>query len=401
MNVWLIEPFDPLVARDGRPAAVPHFRTVAFPYPSMVAGAVRTRMGSQNGAFSLPSDALEELKEKVLVQGPLLAELDANGGEVSQWLAPAPRDAVFLRDEGGGTILKRLAPRPLATDEAMDSLRENGLVPLGIQKAGRAYGKPPDKIPSFWNWSDFEAWLKAPEERRGLTPSSLGIEPLPVETRAHLAIQPGERVGIDGMLFQTSGLRFLQSGPSRLSPRRFALSLRCERATVAGRDLFLKEEIAPLGGERRLARWSPASKTWPQMPEVVRERIVATGRARLVLLSPAVFKNGALPGWNGQPWPSEGLVSATVRAASVPRPTVVSGWDLAASNAPGKPKGRPKPTRRLAAAGSVYFLDLKSEAAEDIRRWCDQTWFSCVSDIEQDRRDGFGLAALGTWEETQ
>ena len=52
MSVWLVEPLDPLIARDGRPSSVGgHFFTVSFPYPSMLAGAVRTRMGCENGAF--------------------------------------------------------------------------------------------------------------------------------------------------------------------------------------------------------------------------------------------------------------------------------------------------------------------------------------------------------------
>lgn len=399
MNTWLIEPLDPLIARDGKPAAVGHFRTVSFPFPSMVAGAVRTRMGSRNGAFSLPAGSLAELREKVIVHGPLLAELEANGGAVVQWLAPAPRDALFLRGEKE-VALRRLAPRPLAAGEGMDSLGEEDLLPLGFQGED-IYGKPPKDAPSFWIWTHFEEWLAAPADRPEVDLPSLGIGPLPVETRAHLAIQPGERVGIDGMLFQTSGLRFLHETDRRLEPRRFALSLRCQEAAVAGRDLALQEEIAPLGGERRLARWSPASESWPRLPEAVRESVAATRRARLFLLTPAIFRHGALPGWSGGDWPIGGLVRATVRAASVPRPEVVSGWDLAADNGGGKPRGRPKPTRRLAPAGSVYFLELQGGTEEDVRRWCDETWLACVSDDGQDRRDGFGLAALGTWEDAR
>lgn len=125
------------------------------------------------------------------------------------------------------------------------------------------------------------------------------------------------------------------------------------------------------------------------MPDAVRETIVSTGRARLVLLTPALFEKGVLPGWNGGAWPLGGSVKATVRAACVGRPAIVSGWDLA--------KGRPKPTKRLAPAGSVYFLELQG-AKDDLRQWCDEAWLHCVSDAAQDRRDGFGLAALGVWE---
>jgi CRISPR-associated protein Cmr3 len=390
MSVWLIEPLDPLIARDGRPAAVGRFDTVGFPFPSMVAGAVRTRMGSVGGAFSIPRGNLEELKDKIPVQGPLLAELDAGSGGICQWLAPAPRDAVYVQTDGGGPLLlKRLTPRPFAPGEAADSFAEKSLLPVTV--AGEApRGKPPDKVPAFWDWSHYEAWLKEPADASGESPFDRGIEKLPVEKRAHLAIQRDERVGIDGMLFQTAGLRFLQKGASRLQPRRFALSLRCQGAPVAGRPLELKPQVAPLGGERRLARWMPAAAEWPVLPAEVRESIAVHRRARLVLLTPAIFTQGALPGWSGHPWLGEGPVRATVRAACVPRPEVVSGWDLA--------NGEAKPSRRMAPAGSVFFLALDG-SEDDLRAWCGKVWLSCVSDDWNERRDGFGLAALGTWED--
>lgn len=393
MSVWLVEPLDPLIARDGRPSSVGgHFFTVSFPYPSMLAGAVRTRMGCENGAFTLKGEtALAELREKVIVRGPLLAELRPDGEEVLQWLVPAPRDLTFLRPREDKTILKRHLPLSLDPGEAMDSLSEEGLFPAGYS-GDESYGKPPKDQPAFWRWAEFERWLTAPADQEDVDLKSLGIESLPIETRAHLAIQSGERVGIDGMFFQTSGLRFLQQGASRLEPRRFALSLWCQGARVAGRDLALERQIAPLGGERRLARWSPASQEWPRMPESLRERIVNDRRARLILLTPALFEKGALPSWNNGVWPLGGPVKATVRAACVSRPVVVSGWDLAA--------GRPKATKRLAPGGSVYFLELAGEE-EALRHWCDETWLHCISDGEQDRRDGFGLAALGVWEDAR
>jgi CRISPR-associated protein Cmr3 len=390
VSVWLVEPLDPLIARDGRPASVGgHFFTVSFPYPSMLAGAVRTRMGCENGAFTLRGEALTELLEKVTVRGPLLAEMQPEGDEILQWLAPAPRDLTILRTPEGTTILRRHLPHPLDPGEAMDSLVEEGLFPVGY-RGGDTHGKPPKDLPAFWRWAEFERWLTAPADRPEVDLQALGVASLPIETRAHLAMQPGERVGMDGMFFQTSGLRFLQTGATRLNPRRFALSVWCQGATVAGRDLALERQIAPLGGERRLARWAPASQDWPRIPETVRERIVSTGRARLILLTPAIFANGTLPGWNGGAWPLGGSVKARVRAACVPRPAIVSGWDLA--------KGGPKPTKRLASAGSVYFLELQG-AKDDLRRWCEETWLNCVSDGAQDRRDGFGMAALGIWED--
>lgn len=400
MSVWLIEPLDPLIARDGRPAAVGRFSTVPFPYPSMTAGAVRTRLGSEGGAFTLLADALDDLK-KVEVRGPLLAKLDPETDEVLEWLVPAPRDAAVLRDKDEKPAIFALRPRKLAPGEAMDSLGEEGLLPLATSGEAGA-SKPPEGIPSFWRWKEMESWLLNPVDRQDVDLSSLGIRKLPVETRGNVALRPGERVGMDGMLFQTSGLRFLdlekEDGP-RFSLQRLALSVGCPGGMVAGRALALEEQIAPLGGERRLARWRQSSQAWPALPEEVRESIVNNRRARLILLTPAIFSNGALPGWNGQPWPwGDTALKVTVKAACVPRPEVVSGWDLAASNGE-KPKGRPKPTRRLACAGSVYFVEIESGSEADVRRWCEKTWLACVSDDVQGRRDGFGMVALGTWEE--
>jgi len=57
--------------------------------------------------------------------------------------------------------------------------------------------------------------------------------------------------------------------------------------------------------------------------------------------------------------------------------------------------GKPKKTRRLAPAGTVYFIEWPVGA--DVRAWLNATWMQNVSDSEQDQRDGFGLAAIGVW----
>jgi CRISPR-associated protein Cmr3 len=393
MSFWLIEPRDPLIARDGRPAVTGPFRTLAFPFPSTIAGAVRTRLASGTGTFNLKTQA--ELAEllRIEVGGPLLAELDAEGEDVLDWLAPAPRDAQLVIDPDQkiaepALLRLRLRPRVLAGG-TVDSLSDQGLLPVAAQAA--VAGKPPLHLPAFWRWEEFAAWLLAPPDRSSIDVRALGFPRLPVERRSHLAIQPKERVGIDGMLFETAGLRFLQPQATqtkeeerrlRLAPHRLALALRC------GQPLL--EQLAPLGGERRLARWRRSPRDWPALPAAVRDRIVADRRARLLLLTPACFTGGALPGWNGQPISHSGNLKVTVRAACVSRPEIVSGWDLA--------KGQAKPTRRLAPAGSVYFVEIAGGSREDVERWCDATWLAAVSDGEQDRRDGFGLAALGTWE---
>jgi CRISPR-associated protein Cmr3 len=50
----------------------------------------------------------------------------------------------------------------------------------------------------------------------------------------------------------------------------------------------------------------------------------------------------------------------------------------------------------MAPAGSVYWLTLNGSKAA-IRDWATRHWMQSISDSEQDRKDGFGLAVLGTW----
>jgi CRISPR-associated protein Cmr3 len=57
-----------------------------------------------------------------------------------------------------------------------------------------------------------------------------------------------------------------------------------------------------------------------------------------------------------------------------------------------EPRG-PKPVRRMVPAGGVYFFELLKGQSSDLEK----LWLESVSDEEQDRRDGFGLATWGIW----
>src|SRR5690242_21691288 len=97
MSIWIIEPHDPLIFRDGKPfGPTPGARakSLAFPFPSTIAGSVRTQAGlDENGIFrfvekDLHKDELAALKGWA-VRGPFLVQLNAEG-EIEEWLLPAP-----------------------------------------------------------------------------------------------------------------------------------------------------------------------------------------------------------------------------------------------------------------------------------------------------------------------
>ncbi len=403
--VFLIQPRDPLIVRDGRPfSSFPgaKVRGYAFPPPQVVAGAVRGLVGL--GCGFKPGEAdknrWEDLLSRVCLEGPLL--YDFLREEV---FYPAPLDALLmgLGSESSGYELYRLRPEQLRKGE-LTNLPE-GLEPV-FAPEDAPKGKPAS-MPAFWKEEQFMKWLV--DELQGPifveSPADLGIEGLPRDYRTHVKIDSQSQTAEESMLFETSGLAFVYAETRREREG----SVRGERAQLSGlRELSLLIRVRgeppegcgqkmdallggvhPMGGERRLALWKVANEdVWPaEPPEGLVEKVVEDRRARLVLLTPADFNaNG-----NKEPYlpPGKHFGGAKVRAAAVGRPLTVSGWDMLAK--------KPKPSRRLAPAGSVYFVDLSG--VDDIEAWVRDRWMRVLPEQpnQQSRCDGYGLAVVGVW----
>ncbi len=385
LRTWLVEPRDPLVFRDGRPfTSIPGARakSVPFPYPSTLAGAVRTRSAELQHGGVFPAGN-EQIIEQILgyrIVGPFLYNL-----KTGTLLLPAPQDALFVYIDPSNEREARLTP--LQPGKAFKDVRTN--LPGNLQliapiEATRAKRHP--KAPQFWNWSHLEAWLKAPHIQEQVTLGDWGLENLPLDFRMHVSISTKTRTAKaeEGALFQTGGLSFARAP---IEQHRAALGEASQFALLIQTDAQPFEEgVDSLGGERRIVFWRRAEVGLPACPEEVRQQIVEQRCGRLVLATPTFFEKGFLPSWLLN-HPSG--VKLRIVAAAVPRPVHISGWDY-------KEKA-PKPTRRLASAGSVYFFEIIKGDEAAIKRFIDAAWMQPISDEEQARRDGFGVALLGTW----
>ena len=376
MKSWWIEPRDSLMIGDGRPKGLGvGIRSLSFPWPSTLAGFIRTRVGSdREGRFVLTREEALGLLE-VSVKGPLLAE-DRGGSEAPRVWVPTPRDAIWHAPEGAseeerrlgrGLQCRRLVPRALPdgvqVDDEQDGLEVLDVVdPSDFPKGKAAQG------PAFLSWSAFEEWLVSPPGRTRVYEERPGLDPLPGERRVHVSIDPETGTAAEGRLFETEMLRFaLPTDRARYRGeiRRFGLLVGCD-------DARLKPGVGHLGGERRISRVDEAG-SWPGFPE----GFEPTGRrVRLVLLTPGIFAKGYRP---------RELDGATLVAAAVDRPAIISGWDMAARG--------PKATRRMATAGTVYWYEL--DEGVDVAEWARRHWMTSLCDDAQDARDGFGLCAVG------
>lgn len=383
MTFWIIESRDPLIVRDGRPFGPdPGARaaTLAFPFPSTIAGALRHKAGlDEHDMFNADPKEMQQ----IAVRGPLLVRLNDANDLVEEWLPPAPADALVLELDPADDALvrvQRLAPRSQALTNMPD-----GLALVGPREA--VPNKVSGRTPCFWHAQHFFDWLEAPGEDCVMRLDTIGMKELATDARMHVSVDGATQTAREGALFQTRGLVFTDAERSRL-----ALAATLEQDGETYTCQHFRGGIAPMGGERRLMRWSYVDAPFlpTERQQSLFDQIVRDKQCRVVLLTPAIFRDGYRPPllW------VRGGVAATVKAALVPRLQNVSGWDMAAIDNNGT-RGRAKPTRRLAPAGSVYFVEWQNEV--DVRAWLDATWMQCVSDAPQDCRDGFGLAVLGTW----
>lgn len=247
--------------------------------------------------------------------------------------------------------------------------------------------------PAWWPTECYAAWLACED----ITFGDRFLSAPEIESRTHVQLDPDVGAAKDGNLFTTVALPLShlrrhsapREGPYSTRFAAIKLAARVRAQGWCGETVAKIDTFHPLGGERRLAHWKATAGTcaW-SCPQKVRGALSATSRVRMMLVTPAVFRDGWKPGWLndeliGTP---PGLnVSLRLVGTSIQRWRAVSGWSLA--------KHGPKPVKRLVPPGGVYFFEIidgKASAFAD-------RWLEPVSDDKQDQRDGFGIAVWGIW----
>ncbi len=393
-TILQLTPHDPLVARDGRPFGAGQgnrMRGLPWPLPSVVAGSFRTALvkaGSGDFSDDIP---------KRLLQIAVAGVFPVHGGEL---YLPAPNDCAW--DEKSTTV-HRVQPIKLSDGEGVDFPDEAlGLCPVRLSAEQSDEDFKAKTTPAWWSMSKLEQWLTSTWMR--YEPdwfSTSFLNSALQSTRDHVMIAHDSGAAKEGEIFASSNLnvtylpRFFVEGSeeaknAKTFAERFAEVTLSARVTINDPKLQQRQFDIwhPLGGERRLVHWQQAeSKLW-ECPPAIRDALKKTERVRMILTTPAVFKDGWKPGWltDGLEGELSGVKLKLVGASSG-RWKAVSGWSLA------PPRG-PKPIRRMVPAGSVYFFEV--EKPGDAASLAD-LWLQSVSDDEQERRDGFGLSTWGIW----
>ncbi|MBM3269233.1 MAG: hypothetical protein FJZ01_16450 [Candidatus Sericytochromatia bacterium] len=366
---------DPRGFQPGSQAA----RSLSWPLPPTVAGALRTAVGLGRGfrADGSDRDRWLRLKEEIGVAGPLPVERrqgDADPGWRPLW--PAPADALLAAEEGEGR-LHWFPPLPPART-ARGCWERRGDLADNLWRSRPSLREKPLEMPRWWPHQTFMRWLEDPGavatfDRRPVTPA--------VRTDVHLALDPATGAASEGHLFSLETVEPLLSGDGselgvyvRLDSPAPGLGVLClggEQRMASAEELPMNSDPFALPAEYQ-SRWNPSTSF------------------RLVLVTPAPFAAGWRPDWIDES--GHGSVPGTdlavvLRAAFIPRPVPVSGWDLVTWG--------PKASRLCVPAGSCYYFEATGRELnrDDLAAlWCRQI----VLD-RQDLLDGYGMAVPGAW----
>lgn len=369
IDLLRIEPVDVLYLRGNRLfSELGDAEPVMPPWPSLFAGAIRSRMLADLGAIDRFIDGkLDGEPGEVLGSGSkslgsfrvAFACLYRDGAP----LLPAPADLVAFDGD-----------RPPRRLEALDwsELGVDGSFPLSAAPWLRTGETRKPKAGLFMDAKGIDAWQRG--ESPGLGSLVEARELWGNDPRLGIALSSETATAREGMLYTTRTVA-LCGGVSFL-------------VGVTGAQGLLPEDgLLRLGGDgrgARVARCDQEEGPWGRSPEA--------DQFTMTLVTPGIFEGGWLPTGASRhegrvTWSWEGLRAELV-AAAVPRGGVVSGWDLA--------EGAPKQARRVVPAGTVYWLkrlEGSLEALDGVRRR--GLWPSGKTEPRQ--AEGFNNVWFGDW----
>jgi CRISPR-associated protein Cmr3 len=333
-----IEPLDVLYLRGNKlfGDAGSHGEALMPPWPSVAAGAIRSRMLTEHSvnleAFRHGGKPTDDQLAKILgtpsEPGAFRLSLFTLARRVEgqiEPLFPAPADLVCGDD--GMLPFIRPSPKPKCLRCSSPTPR---LPILAQDKQGKA------KSGLWLTAAGMAAYLagKLPDSSQVLSSTALWA----FDPRLGIALDAGKRAAESGKIY-TAETVALHRQVGFL-------------AAIKGADGYLPADgVIRLGGD---GRGAAVSRCHPTFPKTDFSPIETTGQFRLILASPGLFEGGwRLPGLDADGlWQGPDGCTAKLAAASVPRSQVISGWDLAK-----KGSGYPKPALRAAPVGSVYWFE--------------------------------------------
>ena len=391
-----LEPLDVLFLRGNKLFGDPGSfgESLVPPWPSVIAGALRSRMLADDKWVDVAAFARGESPHPALgtpeKPGPFtvtafhLARKKSDGAV--ELLIALPADLVVFEDDAGHSVVRALAPT-VAAAGLQSSASCPALPVLADPKRSKS-------VPGYWltesGWKKYLAG-GVPETSDLVTSSALWA----IDHRVGVGLDSSTRRAADGRLFSVQAVAMTKQR------HRIGADRRTGRPLLADYDVGFLASVSGaeppghgtvrLGGDGRAAAVSAAAHTLPT-PDY--SAIATASRCRLVLTTPGIFEAGWLP--TGVSQTAEGDyrfelqgVRARLVCAAVPRFEVASGWDLA--------KWQPKPAQRTAPAGGVYWMEELEATPEALHKLAERGLWNDPCEDDARRAEGFNRFTLAVY----
>lgn len=299
---------------------------------------------------------------------------DPGAGVVPEPISSLPADLLML-----GKHFATLEPRALSL-----GVQSAGDLPLRATLVSAKQVKPQGGV--FLRSEGLSQHLQGqcPVQTNGIDSKNLYQR----DPRLGIGLNADARTAEEGQIYTTEGFAFspeTEYGPAVFISTGFLVGIQ------GVEDLLPTEGLLRLGGDGRSAHYRRVAFAEPAVANVPG----AKARFRMMLQTPALFKQGWLP--DGVTKLDECYrlkgdgFSARLVCAALGRRDIVSGWDLY--------QWKPKPAQAAVPAGSVYWFDEFSGDAERLAGWVAKgLWPDHLDPLQQARRaEGYNRALLGVW----
>ncbi|MCF7853901.1 MAG: hypothetical protein K9N51_03815 [Candidatus Pacebacteria bacterium] len=383
-------PHDVLFFRDARPMAAGegYGHGAQLPMPHHLHSAVRTALLRDKGDLGEVKKAVkgrnrQGVRERTVSStqfddlrtvGPFLHHLDHGP------LFPIPKDVLAI-----GPV--KSADGKTTVDE--QSISTSRLENVGMQVLPlSAVPASKNRIDGFWDARQLSAYLSGDKHDftaiGAVTSGTVAMKA--GEWRMGIKIDPTRQSTVQGKIYAAEYMR-LADGMS------FVGQAGSKNSMADG--ALAEKHLVVFGGERKLCDCVAVQNC---MPEFCRPIIDGNGRflVKWVLLTPALFRGGSIPGWCMNTSDRDSLADGDVRLFGVDRPPKIrllthavgdsinlSGWDTVGHH--------PKATVKAVPAGAVYwFLCENGEAAAALVH---KLHWQPRSDMYGEKGYGYGVCA--------
>lgn len=389
-----IEPLDVLYLRGNKlfGDAGSYGEALMPPWPSLAAGALRSRMLAYHGVdladFAQARERLPGLSDDLhtCLGTPAqpgefrvsLFTLACRENDRIQPCFPLPADVVVTAK----TLDDAIYLQPTEPHSALSSSYALSRLPL-LRAAGPA--KPQGNL--WLNAAGMCAYLNGEK----LTTDHLlrSGELWQFDHRLGIALNGAQRTVAKGMLYTTQTVA-LNRRDGRNQERNVGFLVGVDGAN----GLLPEKGLLRFGGDGRGAALQTVPKKDP-LPAPDWRRIEQEHRFRLVLATPGLFADGwYLPGLDADNlWHGPNGCTARLVAAAVNRADTVSGWDLA--------RWQPKSAQRAAPIGSVYWFEDFQGSTEALGKLVVEGLWTISDYPDRSRKaEGFNNVFIATWPET-